>query len=209
MEVSKISVKEYTKLREALIHKLKNKQTEKRFEHTLRVEKVAIEMANIYGANVQAVSIAALLHDYAKKYDNEKKAKLVKKYELQLNEAENLNIDLVHGRLAAEIGKDKFHISDIDIINAVSYHTTGRPNMSMIEKIIYIADFVEPGRDLFSGMAKARELARENLDEALLKILLLTLNHVIDQGGIIDPRTEKAYEFYYSIHNNNIRKKEL
>jgi predicted HD superfamily hydrolase involved in NAD metabolism len=208
MYVNQLDSKEYKKLRQKIIKKLEKNLTPGRFEHTLQVEQVALDMASIYGAEHRLVSMAALFHDYAKKYDNEKKRRLVHKYHIVLNEAELRNIDLVHGRLGAAIARDKYQIEDKDIHNASIYHTTGRENMSLVEKVIYIADFIEPGRKPFPGLDKARELAYTNIDEAMVKILMMTLNHIIDKGYVIDQRTEQAYEYYYKLYNKEHRKKD-
>lgn len=193
-------MKNFNELRETIIRKIKKRQTSKRFEHTLRVEKTAISLAKKHGGDEHKVSIAALLHDNAKNYPNEKKLKLCHKYDVYLSDAEKANVDLVHSKLGGVLAKEKYHIKEDDIINAIKYHTTGRPDMSLTEKIIYIADFIEPGRKEFPGLVKARELANEDLDTALVKILMLTINHVIDRGQIIDTITEETYEFYYKLY---------
>lgn len=198
--MKKLSKKEYLRLRERLLPKIKKRQSPKRFEHTLRVEETAIYLAQKYGGNVYDVSIAALLHDNAKNYPNEKKLKLCKRYNIKLSKAEEANIDLVHSKLGGVLANKKYHIENQDIINGIKYHTTGRPHMSLTEKIIYVADFIEPGRKEFPGLIKARELADDDLDTALVKILMLTINHVIDRGLIIDAITEETYEFYYKLY---------
>ena len=195
---------QYVELREKLIKRLEKKQTEKRFTHTLNVEKTAIELAKIYDADPIKVSLAALFHDYAKSYSTEKKERLCEKYSIVLSEIEHENMDLAHSKLGAAIAKAKYNIDDEDVINAILFHTTGRPHMSLIEKIIYIADFIEPGRKEFSGLIKARKLAYEDIDKSLVKILLLSINHLIDQEKPIDPVTEQAYEYYYQRYNEKV-----
>ncbi len=199
---------EYTLLRKKIIHRLKKKQSPKRFKHTLRVEKTGIELAEHYGADTIKVSLAALLHDYAKNDSTEKKERLCKKYSITLSELEHENMDLAHSKLGAAIAKGKYHIEDTEILHSILYHTTGRPHMSLIEKIIYIADFIEPGRKNFPGMTKVRQLAYVNIDYCLVKILLLSMNHLIDQGKAIDPITEQAYAYYYQHYNTSLQSKE-
>jgi|ASRL01.1.fsa_nt_gi predicted HD superfamily hydrolase involved in NAD metabolism len=195
---------QYEKLREKLIKRLKKKQSEKRFMHTLNVEKTAIELAKIHGADEVRVSLAALLHDYAKNYPTEKKERLCEKYSIILSELEHENMDLAHSKLGAAIAKAKYDIEDEDVINAILFHTTGRPHMSLIEKIIYISDFIEPGRKEFPGLIKARKLAYEDIDKSLIKVLLLSINHLVDQEKPIDPVTEQAYEYYYQRYNEKV-----
>ena len=199
--MKKMSKKEYHELQEYILPKIKKRLTTKRYEHTLRVEKTAIELAKKHKANIYSVAIAALLHDNAKNYTNDKKLKLCHKYNIELSQAEQANIDLVHSKLGSVLAKEKYNIQDLDIINAIKYHTTGRPHMSITEKIIYIADFIEPGRKEFPGIVKARDLAYQDLDTALVKILMLTINHVVDRGQIIDPITEETYEYYYKLYS--------
>ena len=191
----------YNDLRAAALKRVKKKLTQGRYEHTLRVEAEAVRLARHYQADWQKASIAALLHDSAKNYSNDKKMKLVKKYDITSSKAEEANIDLVHAKLGSFIASHKLGITDREILNAIKYHTTGRPSMSLTEKIIYIADFTEPGRKDFPGLKKARELAYTDLNQALIKILMMTLNHCIDRGRVIDTTTEKAYEYYYRIYS--------
>ncbi len=140
-----------------ILDKLKNKLTTKRFEHTLRVEKAARYLSKLHHGEHEKVVLAALLHDNAKNYPTDKKLKLCKKYSIALSHAEQQNIDLVHAKLGGVLAREKYGITDPDIINAVMYHTTGRPRMSLTEKIIYIADFIEPGRKEFPGLQKVRK----------------------------------------------------
>jgi predicted HD superfamily hydrolase involved in NAD metabolism len=200
--MNKKDKKSFKETREYLISKIEKRLTDKRFEHTLRVEETALKLAEIHKGDPYKVSLAAILHDNAKNYSNEKKLRLCNKYHVHLSKAEEENIDLVHSKLGGILAKDKYHIDDIEIIHAIMYHTTGRPHMSKTEKIIYIADFIEPGRKEFPGLKKARELAEIDLDLALIKILMLTINHIIDRGKIIDSITEETYEFYYKLYSH-------
>lgn len=189
----------FDELREQILRKLKKKLTDKRYDHTLRVENTALMLAHIYGANTQIVSLAALLHDNAKNYSDEKKLRLCKEYKVPLSAMEEENIDLVHSKLGAVLAYEKYGIRDQDVLNAISYHTTGRPEMSLVEKIIYVSDFIEPGRKEFPGLQKARELCFRNLDLGLMKILMLTINHLLNQGKLVDPITERTYEHYFEL----------
>lgn len=190
----------YKELREYIVKKISKRLTDKRLDHTFRVEEESIRLANHYRSDWQKASIAALLHDNAKNYSDDKKLRLVYKYDVKLSPAEEVNIDLIHAKLGSVLALKKYGIKDSEILNAVKYHTTGRPGMSMTEKIIYIADFIEPGRKNFPGLDKARELAYSDINMAMIKILMMTINHVIDRGRIIDSVTEKAYEYYYRVY---------
>ena len=105
------------------------------------------------------------------------------------------NPNLSHGKIAAEIIKRDYGITDSDIINAVSYHTTGRPNMSLLEKIIYIADAVEPNRN-YPGVDKIRKIVKKDLDEACLTSLSNTINYITSEGIFLDDDTIKAKKYF-------------
>ena len=189
----------FEEVREQILLKLQKNLTQKRYDHSLRVENTALMLAHIYGADPEIVSFAALLHDNAKNYSDEKKRKLCKRYEVVLSPMEAENIDLVHSKLGAVLAYEKYGIRNQDLLNAIAFHTTGRPEMSLTEKIIYISDFIEPGRKEFPGLQKARELCFRNLDLGLMKILMLTINHLLNQGKLVDPITEKTYEHYFEL----------
>lgn len=191
----------YETLREHIVRKLEKRLTQKRFEHTLRVETTAIALVKRYGGDIHDASIAALMHDYAKNDTIKKKEKYIEKYGIVLSAVEKERMDLAHGKIAAAIARHKYKVDNGDIIHAIMYHTTGRPGMSSLEKIIYIADFIEPGRRMFPGLDKVRDLAYEDLDRCLIKILMLTINHLMDKDMPIDPITEQTYEYYFERYN--------
>ena len=134
---------------EDLCNKVKNEVSEKRFKHILGVVHRAEEYAKIYDVNIEDARIAAILHDIAKEYSIQKSYEILEKYGYVLDEMEKGNSNLIHGKVAGVIAKYEYNLSD-DISNSISYHTTGRENMSMLEKIIYLADATEPRKKLFS-----------------------------------------------------------
>ena len=134
---------------EELFNIVKNEVSEKRFNHILGVVKRAEEYAKIYDINIEDAKIAAILHDIAKEYSIQKSYEILEKYGYDLDEIEKENFNLIHGKVAGVIAKNEYKLSD-DIVNAISYHTTGRKNMSILEKVIYLADATEPRKKLFS-----------------------------------------------------------
>lgn len=168
----------------------------KRFEHTLGVTYTAAALAMCHEADVQKAQIAGLLHDCAKCMDNEKKIAICQKHKIEINEIEKQNPFLLHAKVGSYIAEKKFGISDPDILHAILYHTTGRPEMSDLEKIVYIADYIEPGRKVIPNLTEIRKTAFLDLDEALLKILDNTLNYLERSADAIDPMTKKTYEYY-------------
>ena len=103
---------------------------------------------------------------------------------------------MLHAKVGGHLAKTKYKVDDEDVINAVIYHTTGRPGMSLLEKIVYIADYIEPGRDHVSNLDEVRNLCFRDLDDALLQILEDILVHLKESKKEIDPMTQMTYEFY-------------
>ncbi len=159
---------------EELKEKVRQSQKESRFAHTLGVVETAIQLAKFYQEDVRKAEIAALLHDCAKEaYPG-----------------------LQHAEKGAELAKTEYGIDDIDILNAIRWHTTGRPGMSKLEKIIYIADYIEPNRNLAPNLDEIRHLATLSLDECLYAILKATLAYLKTKKDVIDPMTEQTYLYY-------------
>lgn len=118
----------------------------KRMPHVLGTEQEAVRLAERYGADVTKARIAALLHDCTKKLDMDEQLALCKKYHIPLDELEQKALKLLHSKTGAAIARDVFAVDD-DVYNAIMYHTTGKPDMTLLEKIIYLADYIEPTRD--------------------------------------------------------------
>ncbi len=168
----------------------------KRFEHTLGVAYTAAALAMRYGCDVQKAQTAGMLHDCAKCMSNEKRLKICTKHNIAVNEIERRNPFLLHAKVGSYIAMQKYNIHDSDIINAILNHTTGRPDMSLLEKIVYVADYIEPGRKQAPNLGEIRRLAFADLDEALFRILKDTLLYLNQVDGETDPMTQKTYEFY-------------
>lgn len=168
----------------------------KRFEHTLGVTYTAAALAMCHQVDINKAQIAGLLHDCAKCMDNEKKLSICNKHNIRMNEIERQNPFLLHAKVGSYIAMKKYGINDPDIINAILNHTTGRPGMSDLEKIIYIADYIEPGRKQAPNLTEVRRLAFRDLDKALLMILEDTLKYLEQTSDAIDPMTRKTYNYY-------------
>lgn len=176
---------------------LKRKQTVSRYEHTTGVAYTAICMAMRFDCDLKKAEIAGLLHDCAKCYPDDVQLSKCEKYNISITEAERISPYLLHAKLGAFMAMDKFDVNDKDIINAILYHTTGRPAMSTLEKIIYIADYIEPGRYKAHHLTEIRRMAFVDLDSAMLMILSDTLNYLNQkQGNHIDEMTVRAYDYY-------------
>lgn len=173
-----------------LMHNLKTK----RYDHSLSVRNTSIELAKLYNEDVEKAKIAGLVHDCAKNMSDEKILDIALNYNLKVDEISKESPQLLHGAVAAVIAKEKMGIQDEDILNAVAYHTTGRKNMSQLEKIIYLADYVEPLRD-FPGVEELRKISYENLDKALLLSFNNTIKFVLEKGQLIHLDTIKGRNF--------------
>lgn len=183
---------DFTKLRKSMEKSL----DVRRFEHTLGVTYTAAALAMCHGGDIRRAQIAGLLHDCAKCIDNDKKIGICEKHNIEISEVERKNPFLLHAKAGSYMAMQKYGINDTDIIQAILNHTTGRPEMSMLEKIIYVADYIEPGRQRAPNLTVIRREAFRDLDAALLMILEDTLVYLDSLGAEIDPMTRKTYEFY-------------
>ena len=176
--------------------KLKKHLDEDRYEHTLGVMYTAGALAMRYQENIRSALIAGLLHDCAKCIPTNKKFKMCSKYHLEVSETERSNPSLLHAKLGAYLAEKKYHVRDEAILSAITFHTTGKPAMSLLEKIVYVADYIEPGRRELPNMAEIRRLAFKNIDECIYQILQDSLNYLNTRNITVDPMTEKTYLYY-------------
>ncbi|MEA4814110.1 MAG: bis(5'-nucleosyl)-tetraphosphatase (symmetrical) YqeK [Oscillospiraceae bacterium] len=165
----------------------------KRMAHVLGTEQEAIRLAEKYGADVRKAQIAALLHDCTKKLEMEQQKALCAKYGLKLDPLENKALKLLHSKTGAEIARDVFGVDD-EIYGAIKWHTTGKADMTMLEKVIYLADYIEPNRD-FPGVDKLREAVYEDIDKGLLMGLEMTINEMEERGNEVHEKTLQARDF--------------
>lgn len=179
--------------------KLKNALEPKRYEHTLGVAYTAASLAFAYGEDSKKALVAGLLHDSAKCLSHQKRLAICKKNNIEVTKVEMENPVLLHAKVGAFFAKDKYGVEDEEIFNAVLYHTTGRPNMGMIEKFVYVADYIEPSRKKAPRLKEIRQMAFSDLDRAIYMILKNSLMY-LEQGELkIDPKTRETYEFYKDV----------
>lgn len=171
---------------------LKNRLTEKRYIHSLNVADSAKKLAKLYGYDEEVAYTAGLIHDCCKDTPVGLQLSYMLENGVELSEYELGVAKLYHSICGSVFVKKEFGIDNQDIINAVRYHTTGRKNMSLLEKIIFIADFISDERD-YNGVEIMREKAVKSLDEAIVEGLSFTIKDLIDQGRIIHPDTLDAY----------------
>ena len=179
-----------------MTEKLKTKLSSKRFEHSLGVEYTAGTMAYMYGVELEKALIAGLLHDCAKYVPNDKKISKCEKRGIAITKCEYDNPELLHAKLCAVYAREKYGVNDEEILSAITWHTTGHPAMSTLDKIIYIADYIEPNRTVLPDMDIIRKEAYTDLDKCLLHILRNSVNYLGKKGSVIDPVTQETYEYY-------------
>ena len=175
---------------------MKEALSEDRYEHTIGVMYTAESLAMRYGIDMTKAAVAGLLHDCAKCIPNAQKLKMCKKNDIEISEMEAKNPSLLHAKLGAFLAEDVYGVKDPEILSAINWHTTGKPDMSMLDIIIYMADYIEPNRDKAPNLKEIRKLCFENIEEALYQVLEGTLNYLSGRPDMIDPMTKISYDFY-------------
>jgi predicted HD superfamily hydrolase involved in NAD metabolism len=172
-----------------------------RFIHTLGVAFTATSLAERYGADMHKAETAGLLHDCAKYLDVSDMEKLCNEGGIPITKYEKGNGALLHSKAGTVLARTKYGVTDPEILKAIQYHTTGEPSMTLLEKIIFIADYMEPGRNSAPNLDRVRTLAFENIDQCLIQILSDTLQYLSTTGKEIDPMTKRTYEYYCEKEN--------
>jgi len=177
--------------REALLAQVRAQMHEKRYQHTLGVAESARRLAERYGADPKKAELAGFVHDYCKCWPVERMRQILIRhdYPQDLLHGEK---ELWHSFAGAIVIQSELGITDPEVLQAVRYHTTGRPGMSLLEKVVCVADYIEPNRS-FPGVEQIRELAEKNLDEALAAALGGTIRFLIEQRKTVYPLTLDAY----------------
>ena len=171
---------------------VKSVLSEYRFTHSLGVVKKAVELAKIYGVQEEIAKKVGIAHDIAKEMTDEEMLEYVKNNNIEIDEIETVKPSLLHGKIGADIAAKKFGFTQ-DMINAIKWHTTGRENMSMLEKIIYVADKTEENRKgTRFNLEKSRELSTQNIDETLIFLMNEFITYNVKNEWLIHPETIKA-----------------
>lgn len=171
-------------------------QSPKRFSHTLGVAETARRLAAVYGADEDKAYLAGLLHDCAKHLSGEQLLSFCERRGIDVTEAERKTPSLLHAKAGAYLAREEYGVTEPEILDAVRYHTTGRPGMGLLEQIVFVADYVEPGRRKAPELARVRELAPVSLKRAIVCILEDTLRHLHDTGAAIDPASRETLLYY-------------
>lgn len=178
-----------------IINKLRKALARDRFEHSLRVEKTAVALAKQHKVSVNKASLAALLHDYARKFSRSGMLKEARRQKIEIDPISRFEPKLLHAELSAYLAKKDFRVRSKEILNAIRKHTVGAPGMSKLEKIIYLADHIEEGRN-FLGVSKTRRLAFKDLDRAIVETSSQMLSYLLKKGLPIHPGTVETRNYY-------------
>lgn len=173
---------------------VKEQLTDHRYEHTLGVVETAVKLARKYGANEKQAELAAIFHDYAKFRPKEEMQQIIIREKMP-EELLSYNSELWHAPVGAYLVEKEVGITDEEVLEAIRYHTSGRPHMSLLEKIIYVADYIEPGRH-FPGVDEVREVADKNLNEALLLSIQNSIIFLIKKKRAVFPLTLQTYNYF-------------
>lgn len=177
---------------EEIENDVKSVLSEYRFTHSLGVVKKAVELAKIYGVQEEIAKKVGIAHDIAKEMTDEEMIEYAKANNIRIDEIETVKPSLLHGKIGADIAAKKFGFTQ-DMINAIKWHTTGRENMSMLEKIIYVADKTEENRKgTRFNLEKSRELSTQNIDETLIFLMNEFITYNVKNEWLIHPETIKA-----------------
>ncbi len=187
---------------EQMDYLLKQSLKSARYIHSVNTMREAVLLAEHYGVDREKAAVAGLIHDCAKELSDIETLEYCKIHVIELNEIEKRHVFLMHGEVGAILAREKYEVRDESILKAIRYHTTGRSGMSMLDKIIFLADYIEPGRK-HSEVDNVRKLAYVDIDRALVSAFDSIIKYVIDQKGLIHPDTIGARNTLYMLLSDN------
>lgn len=171
---------------------LEAKLEDKHYRHVLSVRDMAVELAVKYGADPQKTNLAALLHDCARWMDTRQLFEAIADYQIQLDEIERINASLLHALVGAELALEIFSVGDEEILGAVRSHTKGSRSMTLVDKVLFVADFSEPNRT-YPEAETVRKIAKQDLNQAVFQVAKFKINDLLDRGKVIHPDTIAVY----------------
>ena len=163
----------------------------KRFQHTMNVKNLAVRMAQHYGVDTEKAALAAILHDSAKELPRTELLQIMQDNAIIKKGTQNRPEPVWHGICAAILAKTQWNVQDEEILSAIACHTTGKENMSKLDKILFLADMTSAERD-YPGVEELRSLEMQNLDKAMIQALKMTISFVEQKNAIADPESAKA-----------------
>ena len=172
---------------------VRGRLSDKRYEHTINVKKMAVKLAKRYGADKEKAALAAILHDSAKEISKDEMREIMRQYPQYTEGGESRPTPVWHGICASILARTQWGVEDEAILSAIACHTAGKPGMSKLDKIVYLADMTSAERD-WPGVNKLRKLELKDLDAAMLAALKQTNDFVLSQGKPLDPVSKAAYD---------------
>lgn len=177
--------------REKALRLVKEQLTEQRYVHTIGVMEAAIELAERYGVDKDKAELAAIFHDYAKFRDKEEMRRIIIDQKMP-QDLLQFHDELWHAPVGAYLVEKEAGVSDDEVLEAIRCHTSGKINMSTLDKVLYVADYIEPGRD-FPGVEQVRESAKSSLDIAVIQAMKNTITYLLTRNQPVYPDTFHAY----------------
>ena len=184
---------------EGLEKELQKELTANRYRHTLGVTYTACALAMVHGEDIDRARLAGLLHDCAKCISNSDKIKMCRNNNIDVTEFEIEHPVLLHAKLGVYLARKKYNVTDEEILSSINWHTTGCPRMTLLEKIVFISDYIEPNRDKAPNLAEIRAMAFEDIDQAMYMILRDTVAYLSENPKSMDRTTLSAYEYYKNL----------
>ena len=172
---------------------VRSRLSDKRYEHTINVKKMAVKLAKHYGTDPEQAALAALLHDAAKELPKDEMRAIMQAYPEYAQGGEARPTPVWHGICAAILARTEWGVTDEAVLSAIACHTAGKAGMTQLDKILYLADMTSAERD-WPGVEKLRKLELKDLDAAMLAALKQTNDFVLSQGKPLDPMSKAAYE---------------
>lgn len=177
--------------REQLIESVSGQMPEKRWKHTLGVMETSVKLAKRYGGDPERAELAAILHDVAKYWPVEQMREIIEEGQDLSKELLTYDKQLWHAEVGAFVARRDYGIEDQEVLDAIRYHTSGREQMTLLDKIVCLADYIEPGRD-FPGVEQIRKKAKQSLEEGLVAGFDSTISLLLEKGKIVFPLTVLA-----------------
>jgi predicted HD superfamily hydrolase involved in NAD metabolism len=187
-----------------IIKRLKSLLGPSRFKHSLRVREKILHLSSFHSIDTKKAGVAGLMHDVSRYMDRNGLLKFAEKTGMKIDPIQRLEPKLLHAHISAYIARTKFGIKDRQILQAISSHTLGRENMTMLEKIVYVADHVEEGRS-HAGATNARRLAEEDINQAIVAISTSMIKYLIGNGLPVHPMTVKVRNHYLLKHEQKTK----
>lgn len=185
---------------EEIIKELNKTLKNKRFIHSIGVAYTSANLAMCYKYDMDKAFRAGLLHDCGKYMTDDDSYKFCVKNKIEVTKAEDNSRALLHAKIGEYLAKSKYNENDNEILSAIRWHTTGKAEMTIYEKIVFVADYIEPNRNHDPDLPYLRELAYKDINKCIVKIYENTINFINGSNKKMDPTTIEAYEYYKNLN---------